>query len=230
MDCFWLLKKKSTLQKSDVAANPSNLKDKFIIPHLQTSKNDKSPYQFFSPLTGQERKKLEIACRGGVLPTEFDKIVCEISQCPKSIALFSMSKMDESCVSDDGFCSICQIFSGGGSPVTDESFSDFNIPNSDLVIKHKMARIEEFKTFIPLSTSCYDYQFHDIQIISKFVDIVMKGLGRNGIFPSRNCSRHCGHSSYLGKRSERSQNLPNPSEGPGEHGRWYYRQHVNHVY
>ena len=218
------------MQKSDVAANPSNLKDKFIIPHLQTSENFNSPYQLFSPLTNQERIKLKNACRGGVSPTEFDRIVCEISQYLKSIALLSMSKMDESFVPDDGFCGFRQIFAGDGSPVTDESFSDFNIPNSDLVIKHKVARIEEFKTFIPLSTSCYDYQFRDIQVVPKFVDIVMKGLGRNGIFTSRNCSHHRGHSSYLGKRSERSRNLPNPSEGPGEHGRWYYRQHVNHVY
>ncbi len=42
--------------------------------------------------------------------------------------------------------------------------------------------------------------------------------------------RHRGHCSYLGKRSERACNLPNPSEGPGEHGRWYYRQHINHIY
>ncbi len=98
------------------------------------------------------------------------------------------------------------------------------------MIKHKVAKIEEFKNFIPLSTSCFDTQFHDKWVVAKFVDIVTKGLGKRGLFPSRNCSHHLGHPSYLGKRSERSQHLPNPSEGPGKHDRWYYRQHVYHVY
>ncbi len=76
----------------------------------------------------------------------------------------------------------------------------------------------------------FDTQFHEIQIISKFVGIVMNSLGKNNIFASWNCSCHRGHSLYLGKRSGRSHSLPNPSEGPGEHGRCYNWQHVNHVY
>ncbi len=162
-------------------------------------------------------------------PPEFDRIVCEISQSLKSIALLSTSKMGALCFLFNGFCGFCQIFAGSGSPVTDESFLKFNIPNSDLSIKHKVASVEEFNTFIPLSTSCFDTQFHDIRVLPKFVDIVTKGLGKKGIFPSRNCSCHFGHSSYLGKQSERSRNLPNPLEGPGKHGRCYYRQNVNHV-
>ncbi len=209
------------LKKADVTLNPSHLKEKFIISDLASCKDKNSPYQLFSPLTSVERIKLEKACSGGVLPSEFDRIVCEISQSPKSIALLLTSKIDASCFSVDGFCGFCQIYAGGGSLVTDESFSKFNIPNLDLVIKHKVATIEEFKNFIPLSASCFDTQFHDLREVPNFFDIVTKGLGKRGLFPSRNCSCHCGHLSYLGKWPQKSQNLPNPSEGPGEHGRWY---------
>ncbi len=123
-----------------------------------------------------------------------------------------------------------QVFAGGGSPTPDSTYERFNIPNSELTVYRKKAFHGEFNSFIPLSTLCFDSKFHGIRVLPQFVDIISKALGKRGIFPSRSCSSHIGHSLYIGLCAKKSRSLPSPSEGPTEHGRWYYRQYINHIY
>ncbi len=198
---FLVVEKKdgSSFLKSKVLLNLFHLKDEFIVPNIASFEDAHTPYQLFPLITGCNRIKLKNACQGGVSPQEFDPIVSMLSESTNSIALLPTSKMDACHCSVDGFCGFHQIFAGSGLPKTDKLFCKFNVPNSELLIRHKVAPKEEFKNFIPLSTSCFNTQFHDIQVVPKFVNIDRNSFGKNGIFPSRKCSCHCSHSSYLGK-------------------------------
>ncbi len=184
---------------------------------------------YFPPITCCNRIQLEKKCRGSIFPLEFDHILLELSQRPKSIALLSTSKIGANFCGVDRFDVFCQIFASGRTPKTHESFAEFKVPNLDLLICHKVANCIIFKCFIPLSTSCFDTKFHELQVQPEFIEVVMNALGRRGIFPSRYHSRHHRHSSYLGKRSAKACILPNPSKDPCEYVRWYYCQHINHI-
>ncbi len=66
--------------------------------------------------------------------------------------------------------------------------------------------------------------------MAQFVEIILKALGKRGIFPSWTCSTHIGHSSYIDFCLAKSGSIPSPSKGPSKHGQWYYRQYINHIY
>ncbi len=122
------------------------------------------------------------------------------------------------------------MFGGGGCPQIDLSFCTFHSPNTIILIHHKIDSLTAFKNFIPLSTRCVDYKFHDIKITNDMVGVIAKAMGWDGLFTSQNRLRHIGSCAYIQERSDRSQSITCPSEGPRLHGRWYYCQYIDHVY
>ncbi len=123
-----------------------------------------------------------------------------------------------------------QIYGGDGAPLIDKSFKCYHVKDSPIHVHHKFSKIKDFKDYVPLSTGCFDYKFHAIKIIDKFVSVIESAIGTTGIFPNRNRSKHHGSASYIGERGKNSQSLPSPSEGPKEHGRFYYRNYIDHKY
>ncbi len=88
--------------------------------------------------------------------------------------------------------------------------------------------------FYKLKTGFYDTRYHRIKINQDIISVITKAGGKKGTFQRRDRSAHNGFLSYLGKRSRDSQSQPSPSEGPSEHlnqhGFWYYRNTINHLY
>ncbi len=90
--------------------------------------------------------------------------------------------------------------------------------------------ITRFNNYVPLSTGCFDTIFHDIKVIPEFIDIINKAVLKNRLFTGRSWAQHLGSCSYLGVRAKKSQIIPSRSEGPREHGRWYYQQYIICIY
>jgi len=125
------------VSKHDVSITPSELKGKFIVPNMQSYKDSKSPFQYFSPLSASARIALEKECRDGISPIVFYELVSKLLHFPKSIVLLSTSKIDSAYTKRNCATNFLQVFAGGGSPSVDESYDKFDLPNSELMIFHK---------------------------------------------------------------------------------------------
>ncbi len=210
--CFIVTKNdQCPVSKSYVSITLLELKGKFIVPDMQSFEDRNSPFQYFSLLSAAARMKLEKIqgwCFSIWILISFNAIRVTAICC--SLVNFK-----------DWFCSykknhffgFCKVFAGGGSPTADSTFDKFYLPNSQLLIFHKKSTPKQFKTFIPLSTSCSDAKFRGIRVIPWFVETISKALGKRGIFPSWPCSMHIGHSSHISLHLAKSVSLPSPSEG-----------------
>ena len=173
---------------------------------------------------------MESRCKCGVSSSEFDELVTNLSDHPKSVVLLLTDKMKIPKTNYHLFNNFHQVFAGGGLPMIDDSFKTFTLPDTNISVHWIFCISTRFNQYVPLSTGCFDIKFHKIKVLPEFVDVINNAVSKKGLFPSRSRARNLGSCSYLGERAENSQNIPSPSEGPSEHGRWYYRQYINHIY
>ncbi len=169
-------------------------------------------------------------CKDGVTEKDFDEIVVSLSNRPKSIVLLSATKASTFGKKDSHTNKFCQIFASGGSSHVDRNFKTYQVPITKLAIHHKICQSTSCSNFVPLSTGCFDVIFHDIQVFPKFIKIINHTIRKQGIYTSRCKNQHFGSCFYLGERVNTSQSVPSPSEGPHEHGQWYYQRCINHMY
>ncbi len=134
--------------------------------------NPNIPFQFFSPLTTKQRSSLEERCNCGVSSNEFDDIVVNLLDHPKSLVLLSTDKMKISKSNYDQFNNFHQVFAGGGSPVIDNNFVTFQVPKANISEHWIFCMLTRFNNYVPLSTGCFDTIFHDIKVIPEFINII----------------------------------------------------------
>ncbi len=68
--------------------------------------------------------------------------------------------------------------------------------------------LTRFNNYIPLSRICFDTMFRDIKVFPEFISIINKAVGKKGLFPGRSRVQKLDLYSYLGKRPEKSKNIP----------------------
>ncbi len=148
------------------------LRDKFLVPDLASYNDQNNPFQFFSLLTAKQRSSLEERCNFGVSPFEFDDIVTNFSNHPKSVILLLTSKMKISKSNYHQFNNFYQVFAGGGSLMIDNMSKTFHVPNTNLSMHWIFCNSTRFNQNVSLSTGYFDIKFHKIQVIPEFIDII----------------------------------------------------------
>ncbi len=191
--------KLSEYKKEQSVMLHSFLRDKFLVPDLALYDDENNPFQFFSPMTAKQRSHLEAKCNCGVSPLEFDEIVTNLSDRPKSVVLLLTKKMKISQSNYHQFNNFHQVFAGGGLPTIDDMFKTFHVPNSNISVHWIFCTSTRFNQYAPLSTGCFDIKFHEIQVIPEFIDIINNAVGKKGLFPTRSRARHLGSCPNLGE-------------------------------
>ncbi len=162
----------------------SFLRHKFLAPELASYGNLNLSFQYFSLLTAEQRSSLEERCNCGVSPEEFDKIIANLSDHPKSVVLLSTDKMKILKSNYIDFNNFHQVFAGEGSPVIDNKFVTFQVSNANMSVYWIFCMSIRFSNYVPLSTGCFDTKFFEIQVL-EFIDIINKAVGKRGSFPGR---------------------------------------------
>ncbi len=123
-----------TYKKEQSVMLYSFLRGKFLVPDPALYDDQNNPFQFFSPLTAKQRSFLEERCNCGVSPLEFDEIVTNLSDHPKSVVFLLTDKMKIPKSNYHQFNNIHQVFAGGGSSTIDDKFKTFHVPNTNVSV------------------------------------------------------------------------------------------------
>mmetsp|Transcript_27301 Transcript_27301/g.56593 ORF Transcript_27301/g.56593 Transcript_27301/m.56593 type:complete len:363 (+) Transcript_27301:712-1800(+) len=218
------------LQKEQCIHLDPTLTDQFLVPNLSCFLESSTMKQSFHVLDNNDRKKVVDAFKNGIDINKFDSSLHQVIDCHRQPSYLSTYIIEENLKMEKNYNGFTQIFAGGGSPPVHDFDSFYQVASSSVTVHYRVSKISDFSNYVPLSTGCFDFKFHRIQVIDKFLFVIEKGIGRSGLFPIRSRTRHAGSASYIGERSENSQSRPSLCEGPGEHGRFYYQSYINHAF
>ncbi len=194
----------SQLAKDQCNYEDERLSNKLILPNLPCYYDESTLTQSFHTMTTIQRSKIVEAFKDGIDVSMFNGTLHEILGHHYRPYYISIEKFGNAISDDKEYNGFVQIFAGGGSPNVNNIYTSHQVASSSVTVHHKVSSTSDFSDFVPLSTACFDYRFHAIQVVDKFVEGVEKAVGKKGLFPVRNRAKHIGSASYIGERATSS--------------------------
>ncbi len=176
----------SQLARDQCTYEDKCLSNKLILPNLPCYYDGCILTQSFHTMTKIQQSKIVKTFKDGIDISMFNGTLHEILGNHYKPYYLSVEKFGRSISDDKEYNGFVQVFAGGGSPNVDDSYISHQVASSSVTVHHKVSSISEFSDFVPLSTACFDYKFHAIQVVDKFVQGVERAIGKNGLFPVRN--------------------------------------------
>lgn len=217
------------LSESQCTYLDNTLKNKFLLPNLLTFHEKTNIKQSFHTMTNEQRRHVVEAFKSGVNKEKFDEVIHDVLQ-KYHQQTFILTEKIEKLFNNKHHNRFIQIFAGSGAPRITSDYNAIQVALSSVTVHHRMCSIDIMDEYVPLSSGCFEHVFHGINIINPFVTAIERAVGPSGLFPVQQHSNHHGSALYIGERSENSQSQPSPSEGPGVHGQFSYRNYINHCF
>ncbi len=180
-------------------------------------------------MTNEQRRLVVEAFTHGVDEDKFESTIHSILSNHLQPSFLSTTKI-QALANNNNHNGFVKVFAGGGSPPISSDYQSYQVASSSVKVHHLLCPIDEMSDYVPLSTGCFDNIFHGVKIVESFITAIERAIGKRGLFPVRHRSSHHGSATYIGERAENSQAQPSPSEGPGVHGRFYYRNFIDHSF
>ena len=137
------------------------------------------------------------------------------------------------CINDSGSDKhhLSKVFAGSSTPTT-EGWERKDLPGIGVRVYHTLSEAETFDQYVSLSTSFVDICTHPLQLNFSHHEVVQAAFSNKGTQPSRSSTGHChGSCTFLGYKTNTSQCVPTPTEGPGDRAEYLrYRQFINTCY